>query len=184
MSLLLFIQTLFQSASLIVLGVSAGIDLRDRLIPNELVVAVALIGLSQGLVSRPGVVWLSLLVAVIVFLGLGIFSHFKIIGGGDLKLISATTLLVPPDGVGQLLIDIVLAGGLLSCFYLAARYGLKSLPSSLSVAPEVVPSAKASGLARMIKTERARIAIGYPMPYAVAVLGGVIIYAAMEILHR
>jgi prepilin peptidase CpaA len=182
MSLPLFIYAICQPASLIVLGVSAGIDLKDRLIPNELVVAVALIGLAQGLASRPGVVWLSLLVAVIVFFGLGIFSHFKIIGGGDLKLISAATFLVPPDRVGQLLIEIVLAGGLLSCFYLAARYGLKSAPASRSAAAEVAPSA--SGLARMIKTERARIAAGSPMPYAVAVLGGVIIYAAMEFLQR
>jgi prepilin peptidase CpaA len=183
MSLILFIHAICQPASLIVLGVSAGIDLKDRLIPNELVVAVALIGLAQGLASRPGMVWLSLLVAVIVFLGLGILAHFKIIGGGDLKLMSAVTLLVPPDRVGQLLIDIVLAGGLLSCFYLAAHYGLKSLPASRSAAAEVVPSARASGLARMIKTERARIAIGYPMPYAVAVLGGVIIYTAMGFLQ-
>lgn len=117
-----------------------------------------------------------------VFFGLGIFAHFKMIGGGDLKLISAVTLLVLPDRVGQLLIEIIRAGGLLSCFYLAAHYSLKSLPASRSAAAEVAPSA--SGLARMIKTERARIAVGYPMPYAVAVLGGVIIYAAMEFFQR
>ncbi len=184
MSLPLFIYAISQPASLILLGVSAGIDLRDRLIPNELVVAVALIGLAQGLASRPGVVWISLLAAVVVFLGLGIFAHYKIIGGGDLKLITAATLLVPPDRVGHLLIEIVLAGGALSCFYLVARYGLKNQPASRSAAAEVAPPASASWLSRMIKTERARIAAGSPMPYALAVLGGVIIYTAMEFFRR
>jgi prepilin peptidase CpaA len=184
MSLALFIQTLSQTASLILLGVSAGIDLRDRLIPNELVIAVALIGLAQGLASRPEAVWLSLLAAVIVFFSLSIFAHYKIIGGGDMKLITAVTFLVPPDRVGHLLIGIVLAGGVLSCFYLAARYGLKRLPASRSAAAAVAPSASASGLARMIWTERARIAAGSPMPYALAVLGGVIVYTAMEFFQR
>jgi prepilin peptidase CpaA len=182
MSLPLFIQTISQPASLIVLGVSAGIDLRDRLIRNEFVIALAVIGLAQGLASRPGMIWLSALVAVIVFFGLGILAHFRIIGGGDLKLISAATLLVPPDRVGQLLIEIILAGGLLSCLYLAARYGLKSLPAFRSAAAKVDTSR--SGFARMIRTECSRIAAGSPMPYALAVLGGVIIYTVIESLQR
>ncbi|WP_315764075.1 MULTISPECIES: A24 family peptidase [unclassified Bradyrhizobium] len=184
MSLSFFIHAICQPASLIMLGFGAAIDLKDRVIPNELVVAIAVIGVIQGLALRPGAFWLSLLVAIIVFFGLWIFAHFKIIGGGDLKLISAATLLVPPDRVGQLLIDIVLAGGGLSCVYLAARYGLKRLPAPRPAAAEAAPSARTSGFVRAIKAERIRIGGGYPMPYAVAVLGGVIIYSAMEFFQR
>jgi prepilin peptidase CpaA len=169
---LFLIQTMCWLASLIVLGASAGTDLKDRIIPNELVAALAAIGLAQGLASRPGLVWLSLLVAVGVFCGLGIFAHYKIIGGGDLKLMSAVTLLVPPDRVGLLLIEIALAGGLLSCFYLAARCWLKSQSAVAKAAPSE------GGFVRMIRMERARIAAGESMPYALAVFGGVGIYIA------
>jgi prepilin peptidase CpaA len=177
-SLILPIYAMTWPTSMILLAFSARNDLKDRLIPNELVAAVAAIGLAQGLVARPELVWLSLLAAVVVFCGLGVLSHYKIIGGGDVKLISAVTFLVPPDRVGQLMIEIALAGGLLSCFYLAAHYWLKSLSASRSVAVEVaLPD---SGLARMIKSERARIAAGDSLPYALAVLGGVSIYIARE----
>jgi prepilin peptidase CpaA len=88
------------------------------------------------------------------------------------------TFLVPPERVGQLLIEIALAGGALSCFYLAARFGLKSLPTSPSGAVEI--TRPESGLALVIKAERTRIAAGDPLPYAVAVLGGVCIYIGRE----
>jgi len=178
MSLLLPIYMISWPVSLFLLVASARSDLKDRLIPNEFVAAVAAIGLAQALLARPGLIWLSLLAAAVVFCGLGILSHYKIIGGGDLKLISAVTFLVPPDRVGQLLIEIALAGGLLSCFYLAAHYGLKSQRASPTAAPEV--ARPESGHARMIETERDRIAAGASLPYALAVLGGVGIYLARE----
>jgi prepilin peptidase CpaA len=176
--LLLPIYVISWPAAFILLGISAKTDLKDRIIPNELVIAVATIGLAHGLIARSELVWLSLLAAFVVFCGLGVLSHYKIIGGGDTKLISAVTLLVAPDRVGQLLIEIALAGGLLSCLYLAVHYGLKSLSASQSAAPEV--ALPETGLASMIKTERARIAAGDSLPYALAVLGGVSIYIARE----
>jgi prepilin peptidase CpaA len=178
MSFLLPIYMISWPVILFLLAVSARMDLKDRIIPNELVAAVALVGLSQGFVARPGLVWLSLFAAIVVFCGLSILAHYKILGGGDMKLISAVTFLVPPDRVGQLLIEIVLAGGLLSCFYLAAQYGLKSQRAPQSATVDV--ASPESGQARMIKTERARIAAGDSLPYALAVLGGVLIYIARE----
>ena len=85
------------------------------------------------------------------------------------------TLLVPPERVGHLLIEIALAGGVLSCCYLAARYGLKKLAPTPSSAPAL--ARRGGGFAATVEAERVRIAVGDPMPYAVAVLGGVIIYA-------
>ena len=58
--------------SLILISVAAGIDVKDRRIPNEIVAAVAAIGVTLGLITRPGQVWLNLLVAFLVFCGLGI----------------------------------------------------------------------------------------------------------------
>jgi prepilin peptidase CpaA len=166
--------------SLILLSVAAATDLKQRRIPNGIVAAVAAIGLTQGIIARPGQVWLSLLVAFIVLYALGTLAHHQVIGGGDAKLISAVTLLVPPAGAGQILIDIALAGGVLSCIYLLARFALGSLPAASSGAGEVArPEA---GIALTVRTERVRIAAGGPLPYAVAVLGGALIYATRELV--
>jgi prepilin peptidase CpaA len=167
-------------SSLILLSVAAGTDLKDRRIPNEITAAVAAIGLTQGLITRPGQVWLSLLAAFVVFCALGVLSYYRIIGGGDLKLISAVTLLVPPERVGQLLIEIALAGGVLGCFYLLARSALRSPSVTSSGAAE---SAKPEGgFALAIRTERIRIAAGGPLPYALAILGGALIYLTRELV--
>ena len=71
MSLLLPIYMISWPVSLILLVASAQSDLKDRTIPNEFVAAVAAIGLAQGLLARPGLVWLSLIAAAVVFCGLG-----------------------------------------------------------------------------------------------------------------
>jgi prepilin peptidase CpaA len=165
---------------LTLLSFAAGTDLKDRRIPNEIVAAVAAVGLTQGLIARPGQVWLSLLVALIVFCALGVLSHYRIIGGGDLKLISAVTLLVPSERVGQLLIEIALAGGVLGCIYLLARFAFRSPPvTSSGIAEAAGPEA---GFALALSMERVRIAAGGPLPYAVAVLGGALIYVTRELV--
>jgi prepilin peptidase CpaA len=162
-------------ASLVLLLVAAATDLKDRRIPDEVAIAIAAIGLAQGLLVRAGSLWLSLVVASVVFCGLAVLSHHRIIGGGDVKLVSAATLLVPPTQVGQLLIDIALAGGVLGCLYLVARLVLRTLPT-----PAVSPITLPSGFIGAINTERRRIAAGGPMPYALAILGGACLYAANE----
>ncbi len=162
--------------SLIVLSVSAATDLKDRIIPNELVVTVAALGLLQSLAFAPELILRSTLAALLVFFVLAPFAYNKIIGGGDLKLISATTLLVPPTHVGMLLLQIALVGGALSCLYIAARYLLQNL-HRVDVAAEVATS-PAANFATVVEKERGRILAGGPLPYAVAVLGGVIVYIA------
>ncbi|HET6377453.1 MAG TPA: A24 family peptidase [Methylocella sp.] len=169
------------ATSLILLSVCAVTDLRDRIIPNELVAGIAMIGLAQSLLTRPGQAWLSLLIASLVFLGLGVLSHFKFIGGGDTKLISAVTFMVPPQDTGQLLTGIVLAGGLLSCLYLAARGLLRSQGTALPPMPQTGQSS--SGLAFVVQKERARIISGGSLPYAVAVLGGAGFFIARGLLQ-
>jgi prepilin peptidase CpaA len=167
-------------ASLILLSVAAGTDLKDRRIPNEIVAAVAAVGLTQGLITRPGQIWLSLLVASVVFCGLAVLSRYRIIGGGDLKLISAVTLLVPPEHVGQLLIEIALAGGVLSCIYLLAPYALRSgLATSFAAAEVTEPEV---GFDLKIRKKRVRIGAGGLLPYAVAILGGALIYVTRELV--
>lgn len=167
--------------SLILLAACAATDLRDRIIPNELVAGIAAAGVAQSLLTRPGQAGLSLLIASLVFFGLGVLSHFKIIGGGDTKLISAVTFMVPPQDAGQLLAGIVLAGGLLSCLYLAARGLLRSKGTASPPSPQAGQGG--GGLAFVVQMERARIISGDSLPYAVAVLGGAGFFIARGFLQ-
>jgi prepilin peptidase CpaA len=146
---------------------SAWTDLKDRIIPNELAGVVAASGLCLCLLLRPEQTWISLVVVVLMLIGLGVAAHFGMLGGGDVKLISATTLLVPPDHVGYLMALIAMAGGLLSCVYLVLRYALRHSRAGKSSAEGGRDSMGS------ISNECARIAAGGPMPYALAILGGV-----------
>ncbi|MEJ2123541.1 MAG: prepilin peptidase [Alphaproteobacteria bacterium] len=156
------------------LAVAAWKDLKTRLIPDELTGIVAASGFVLGLMLRPEQAIISLPAAVVVFLGLGVLSHFNLMGGGDVKLISAATLLVPPERIGHLLLAIVLAGGVLSCVYIIARIVLRSAsvhksPVAVSAAEEV--SRNTGG---WFSNECSRICAGGQMPYALAIVGGVI----------
>ena len=160
--------------SLAALLLSAATDLKERIIPNELVAAIALSGLLLCLAMRPGQVCLSLLAAGLIFLALGILCRYGAIAGGDVKLMSAVTLLVPPDGVGELLVWIALAGGFLSSLYLGASYMIAG-----AGAGDAVPRGAASD-ATWASRESARVASRKQVPYAIAIFGGVIWYVATE----
>ncbi|PNG27143.1 A24 family peptidase [Methylocella silvestris] len=175
-----FIYALPWAAALIILFASATRDLKDRIIPNEYVVIVAAIGVAQCIATRPGLAWVSLLAAAGTLIGLGFLAHWNLIGGGDVKMISAVTLLVPPNQAPVLLIDIALAGGVLSCMYLAAHHAFRGI--TVSQAAEAGFAPPVSRLARLVKTEHARIAAGDSLPYALAILGGVIAYMAREFI--
>ncbi len=172
------IHTILWMAALAALFWSAVTDFKTRIIPNEMVLLVALSGLALGLGLRPGQIWLNLLAALLVFLTLGILCHYRAIGGGDVKLTAALMLLVRPDRAGLLLAAIALAGGCLSCVYLAARAVLSN-PARFN-AP-VCGQAERGRLHRWFKVERMRIAGSKPLPYALAILGGTVWYIGREV---
>ncbi len=175
-SVSLALQTIPWTIALGALLASAVTDLRSRIIPNEFVVLVALSGIAISAGLRPGEAWVSFLVAAVVFLALAIACHYRLIGGGDVKLISAAALLFPPDLAGWLLMNIALAGGVLSCLYLAAR----SVVSKPSTMPLGTGAHASSGLQRWIEAEKLRIADRKSLPYGIAILAGVMISIASE----
>jgi prepilin peptidase CpaA len=164
---------------LVALFVCAANDLTHRIIPNRWVVLIAASGLALGLALRPELVWISLPAAVLILVGFGVLAHFDLIGGGDAKLIGAVTLLVPPAQIGALLILIALAGGVLGCLYFAARYRLRMIAAPQADSGPL--DRPASRLKSLVERERIRIASGEPMPYALAVFGGLVSYIAREL---
>ena len=160
-------------AALIALISSAYTDIKDRIIPNELSGMVAVCGLVMGLLTWPGQVWISIAAAIATLFALGTLAHYGLLGGGDVKMIAATTLLIPPAQIGKLLLFIVLAGGLLSCLYIAARYAISKRWAGQCRSPAQPVDRCGPERPGWFARECARIAHGGPMPYGVAIFGGV-----------
>lgn len=184
MSLYLVRISLWATA-IVLLMAATRFDLRERIIPNRLVALIGASGLLLSLVSRPEWIWISLLAAVAVFVGLGFLAHFRLIGGGDVKLISAVTLLVPPERIGLLLLAISLVGGVISSCYLAAFY-VFTRPHMRDLQTHKMRRAttahRFSKLPHLFQSERTRILTATSVPYGAAVLGGVAVVTVSEII--
>ncbi len=171
------IPKILWAISLAALLLGALTDLKERIIPNELVIVVALSGLLLCLTMRPGQICISLMAAALVFFATGVLCRYQALAGGDVKLMAAVTLLVPPGGVGELMAGIALAGGLLSCLYICASYMVRN---ACSVTGNRPPDNAVSSVGEWARVESIRIASRKQVPYAVAILGGVIWYVTRE----
>jgi len=175
---LVIIRAILWAAALCALAAASSIDLRRRIIPNEASAFVAASGLALSLFSRPGTAWISLTIALGLLLALTVVAHVAGMGGGDVKLIAAVSLLAPPQGLAALLIGIALAGGLLSLVYLALRR-LLTRPAASRPAPH--RPRRHGRLARFLRGERARIRASRTVPYSLAIFAGVILYVLSEL---
>ena len=148
----------------ILLVAAAGFDILTRLIPNSIPLALAVLGLTLRLAdgSWP---W-ALLAAGIVF-GVALLCWLRgWMGGGDVKLLGACALLVPPLAVFPMVTAVGMAGGVLACIYLVARrFVPRPLPLPTAQRPQ-------SFLGRALRAERWRLARGTALPYAVAIAIG------------
>lgn len=158
------------AAALVALIVSAARDLKDRIIPDALVLTVLCAGGALRLTSAT-VSWLTPLIAILVFLVLSFQAARNMIGGGDAKMMTAITFLFPPANVPVALVMIALAGGILSAAYLAAGYALRARGSRAAAIP---PNAG------LLRVEAHRAAAGEPLPFAFAILAGVVCTLLLE----
>jgi prepilin peptidase CpaA len=104
---------------LLACGLAAGAvcDWRSRTIPNLLNAAIALGAIpfwwASGLHLWPGVA-IHVGVALAVFAVFAVAFYFGMMGGGDVKMVAALALWLPPLAVVSLLVIMSLAGGLLT----------------------------------------------------------------------
>jgi prepilin peptidase CpaA len=164
--------TMWVLVSLILACLSVAIvtDLANRIIPNRLVIVVLLCSMGVRMGAGPVALLASLLSATAVLAALGLLASNDLLGWGDVKLIAALTIAVPVTRVIPLLFAIVMAGGVLSCLYLAMRYALRDAAPTLNSAE--LESGRRLAIRRLADREGARIRANEPMPYALAVLGG------------
>ncbi len=110
---------------LFVTGFAATWDLRTRIIPNWLTIPTFLVILTIKGFSLPFLEFTQLLQTLLVLsIGLTTLFHFRILGGGDVKLLLVIACLVIPSDFLQILFFIVLIGGLqaiLTIFYFGFR---------------------------------------------------------------
>lgn len=157
------IETALVTASVLLLAIAALQDVAMRTVSNHLVIALAIAGMS--LRSLNGSLPAGLLAAAIIFAIAAACWRRGWMGGGDVKLLGAATLLVPPGSTPSLIVDVCLSGGVLSLVFLAARRRV-AVPGRLR--PRGL-------LARAVRVERWRLRRGGPLPYAVAIACGAII---------
>ena len=139
----------------------ATIDVATRLIPNEICLALALLGIV-GQLANPMQIAQSLIVALILFLLLFALYIKKCMGGGDVKLLVALAIGLPLAGVIQLVTITALAGGVLAVVHVIMRL----LPN-----PALAP-AGSSLVRRVYAIERWRHLRRAPLPYGVAIVCG------------
>ena len=138
-------------------------DAALRTIPNALCALIAGAGIALRLAA--GDVWPAVGAAGLVFALACLAWRLGALGGGDVKLLAAASLLVPPASVPTLLLAVALAGGVLALGYLAARH----------VVPKP-PHVRPAGFARrLLRAEAWRIRRGGPLPYAVAIAAGALL---------
>ncbi len=160
-----------------VLGASligAACDVRTRRIPNALVFALLVCGLIENaMLSGWSAVFTGLaLVAAVLVVGAIAFS-FKLIGGGDVKLLAAAAgTLSYPAGATFLLLTL-LSGGLLAIAYAACKGRLQATFANMH----------AMTLPLFAGVAPARPQSGLTMPYAVAIFSGALCTAAISAAH-
>jgi prepilin peptidase CpaA len=139
----------------------AAVDVSTRLIPNEVCLALALLGIVGQLPDLTQIVYSLIVAAILLSLLLVIYARGWM-GGGDVKLLPALAIGLPLTGVAQLLTMTALVGGVLALLHLVMR----QLPY-----PKLAP-AGSSPLRRVYAVERWRHLRHAPLPYGVAIAGG------------
>ncbi|HEX7388690.1 MAG TPA: prepilin peptidase [Acidiphilium sp.] len=140
-------------------------DIATRSIPNWVSLVVAALALPIRLADRTLLTGLGVVAAV--FGLLTIAWMLRAIGGGDVKLWSACSLLAPPGWAAQSAcsLRILLIGGLVAVIYLALR--------RLAGTPRHAASG-AGLLRRLARVEIWRARRGGSIPYGVAISLGVL----------
>jgi prepilin peptidase CpaA len=156
------LHTIILFAAATALLFAAAHDLAVRTVPNGVSLIVAAAGL--GLHAVDGQLVPALFGCGLVFAGAWYCWRRGWIGGGDVKLLSACVLLVPPSFVPEMILSTTLAGGVLALSYLAIA----------RLSPGMTTPRPASVILRVWRAERWRIRRGLSMPYSCAIVAGVL----------
>ena len=148
------------SAGLALFGLACMQDWAFRIVPNRVPAAIA----ATGMVLRvaEGSLLRGLLAATAVFCLAVLCWRRGWIGGADVKLFTAGTILVSPGSAAGFVLASCLAGGFLAVAYAAV--------SCLTPPPSA--TRPVSRLRRYLRLEQRRLRRRGPLPYATAIAAG------------
>jgi prepilin peptidase CpaA len=153
---------------------AAAHDVAVRTVPNSVSLVVALSGLALN--ALDGQLLPALFRTGLVFAAVWYCWRRGWIGGGDVKLLSACVLLVPPASVPELMVSTAVAGGLLALSYLVLSRVLRGSTTRSPAEPRPDGPARRHGMLRRIAwAERRRIRRGLSLPYSCAIAAGVLL---------
>ncbi|MHB1401859.1 MAG: A24 family peptidase [Thiobacillus sp.] len=146
-------------------------DLRARLIPNALVIAGSLTGLSLAALHPEGIGFLRALGGLA--LGLAIFLPLYLLramGAGDVKLMAMAGTFLGPAATAEAVLWVLLTGGALTLVFALRRGVARRMAANLR---EMFYSAAASVQIRSLPDFSAGPQTAARLPYAVAIALGV-----------
>lgn len=135
-------------------------DIVSRTVPNWMSAAIACCGLPAAWADSRLLVSVGL--GTVVFMTAAIAWRRGMMGGADVKLLGAISIVLPPGVVSTFVVAMAIAGGLHGAAYLLARQ---------MVRPPKRPRPR-NLVARAMRAEQWRISRGGPMPYACAIAAG------------
>ena len=165
------VPTLAVGLALGLLMAAAWNDLALRVIPDQLCVLLAILGVAFRLHSGWIELTFSVFTSLLLFFLLFVLFTRGIVGGGDVKLAVAVALWLSPPDCYMFLVATALAGGALGLVHLVLR---KVLAPALAAGPPTagrLAHPRHVGL-RIMRVELKRIAARQPLPYGVALAAG------------
>lgn len=159
------IEYIFCSITFVSLLAAAIQDARVRVIPNTCVVLVAACGLVLNALNGFETAAFSLAASVSVLFACVLLFQFRLMGGGDAKLIPAACLLFPSNQIVTLLVVTAMMGGVLAMLTLSASFIRSRATNGRPPQPDVPDD---DGVAEFGFQ-------GWGMPYGVAIFSGVVV---------
>jgi len=161
---------IFQLVAIPLLLFAAARDVATRLIPDTVSIAIAVAGLLVRLSEGWSEAGYSLLLGACLFALLLPLAARGLLGGGDVKLMSAMAVGLAPFDTWRFIVATVFAGGILGIAYILGRY--------------LVPQTRVAGggtlLRRVMAVEAWRMRRRGPLPYAVAIaVGGILVLLSL-----
>jgi prepilin peptidase CpaA len=167
---LLFLQKTISYAAMILLVVAAYGDIKTFRIPNALVLSIGTLGIIRLVLWHDPLtaIFAVAMVGLIFLAGILLFS-FHLVGGGDVKLLMATSLMIRYPDYYEFFVLMALFGALLALMIVLLRVVAQS-PIPLFLGPRV-----ASSLATIRPV----------LPYGVAIAGaGIVTLLLQPMLFR
>ena len=150
------------------LAYGAAHDVAVRTIPNWVSVCIGLVGLCHALLQHFA---LQAIVNGSLAFCFGLLGcRAAVLGGGDVKLISAVSLWFRPSDEPRLIALIAVAGGVLACFYLLMQ----------RLAPRPAREKPHNLTRRLVRVELRRIRRRASIPYAVAIASATMLCLAQD----